>query len=71
MGETKDISMKNYQWSHFGAILFDVILGSIIIRYTYGRKDRRGSFYVGVILVLFSLLGLIPVFQDYEKIVIS
>ena len=74
MGGTKDISMKSYQWGHFGAIIFNVILGSIIVFYNYRNRNTLGkkvTFWTACVLILFSILGLIPVFQDYDKIIIS
>ena len=71
MRESKDISMESYQWGHFGAIMFDVILGTIIFYCNYKNRNTLGkkvTFWAACILILFSLLGLIPVFQNYDEI---
>ena len=35
----KDISMENYQWSHFGAIIADVIVLGVIAYFSFKSKQ--------------------------------
>ena len=94
---TKEISNAAYQWGHFGVILFDIIVSSIIIYLAYRIKNspevlknvntfgngdkifkrkisslRRIKLFaniiiwISVLVIVISLLGLIPVFKNYE-----
>lgn len=74
MGEKKEISMEAYQWGHFGTILFHLIIGSLIVYYNYTEKSKLGrkvTLWAAIVLIIVSLLALIPVFKDYDEIVIS
>jgi len=94
---TKEISNAAYQWGHFGVILFEIIVSSIIIYLAYRIKNspevlknvntfgngdkifkrkisslRRIKLFaniiiwISVLVIIISLLGLIPVFKNYE-----
>ena len=94
---TKEISNAAYQWGHFGVILFEIIVSSIIIYLAYRIKNspevlknvntfgngdkifkrkisslRRIKLFaniiiwISVLVIVISLLGLIPVFKNYE-----
>ncbi len=93
---TKEISNAAYQWGHFGVILFEIIVSSIIIYLAYRIKNspevlknvntfgngdkifkrkisslRRIKLFaniiiwISVLVIIISLLGLIPVFNNY------
>ena len=93
----KEISNAAYQWGHFGVILFEIIVSSIIIYLAYRIKNspevlknintfgngdkifkrkisslRRIKLFaniiiwISVLVIIISLLGLIPVFKNYE-----
>ena len=85
----KNISMSSYQWGHFGAIMFDVIVFSIIAFFAFRTREmvlhsnknilRKGKialnlsiiFWISIVVAIVTLLGLIPVFKDYDRIIIS
>ena len=85
----KNISMASYQWGHFGAIMADVIVFSVIAFFAYrtrtliinssGNILRKTTllfnlnviFWLSIIVAFITLLGLIPVFKDYDRIIIS
>ena len=85
----KNISMASYQWGHFGAILADVVVFSVIAFFSYrsrisiinssGNTFRKTTllfnlnviFWLSIIVAFITLLGLIPVFKDYDRIIIS
>ena len=85
----KNISMSAYQWGHFGAIMFDVIVFSIIAFFAFRTREmvlrsnknilRKGKialnlsiiFWISIVVAIVTLLGLIPVFKDYDRIIIS
>jgi len=93
----KEISNSVYQWGHFGVIIFEVIIFSIIAYLsfriknapevlkdisTFGNSDTKFKrkisslrrikvfamviFWISLFMIVLSLLGLIPVFQNYE-----
>ena len=85
----KHISMDGYQWGHFGAIIFDVIVFAIIAFFAYRTKGliinsrknvlKRSTitfnlniiFWLSLVVAFVTLLGLIPVFKNYDRIIIS
>ena len=85
----KHVSMEGYQWGHFGAIMFDVIVSGIIAFLAYKTRymivsssknvlkrsqivfNLKIIFWLSIIVAFVTLLGLIPVFQDHDRIVIS
>lgn len=85
----KNISMSAYQWGHFGAIMFDVIVFSVISFFAFRTREmvlrsnknilRKGKialnlsiiFWISIVVAIVTLLGLIPVFKDYDRIIIS
>jgi len=93
----KEISNAAYQWGHFGVIIFEVIIFSIIAYLafriknspevlkdvnTFGNGDTKFKrkisslrrikvfttiiFWISILMIILSLLGLIPVFKNYE-----
>ena len=76
MGETKEISKKSHVWGHIGAITFDVLIGVLLIVLYFKEKIGRISrkmmvLILGIILVFFSLMSLVPILMDYDKIIIE
>ena len=81
--------MSSYQWGHFGAIMFDVIVFSVISFFAFRTREmvlrsnknilRKGKialnlsiiFWISIVVAIVTLLGLIPVFKDYDRIIIS
>ena len=68
----KEISNSAYQWGHFGVIVFEVIIFSIIAYLAFRIKNAPevlkdvNTFWVSIFMIVLSLLGLIPVFKNYE-----
>ncbi len=76
MAETKDIDKKSYIWSHVAVIIFHTLVGAAMITNYYksrilGVDSSTFLFYLGWFLVILSLLSLVPILKDYEKIVIE
>ena len=76
MAEDKEITKRTYVWAHVGTIMFHVLIGALLIALYF--KDSLGAasrktmvLILGVILVVISLLALIPILQNYNKIIIS
>lgn len=74
--DTKKISKKTYVWAHIGTILFHTLIGILLVVLYY--KDHLGKvtrqtmvLILGVILIIVSLMGLVPILKDYNKIEIS
>ena len=74
--ETKKIAKKTYVWAHIGTILFHTLIGILLVVLYY--KDHLGKvtrqtmvLILGVILITVSLMGLVPILKDYNKIEIS
>ena len=85
----KHISMSGYQWGHFGAIMFDAIVFTIIAFFAFRTREmilnsnsnvlRKTKiafnlsviYWLSIVVAFITLLGLIPVFRDYDRIVIS
>ena len=76
MTETKDIDKKTYIWSHLAVIIFHTFVGAVMITNYYrsrifGVESSTFLFYLGWFLVILSLLSLVPILKDYDKIVIE
>ena len=71
MTTTKNVSKEGYVWGHFGTILFHLIIALLLIfnrRFFNGEeKLRRWFFWIGIVLAIFSILALIPIFMHYNK----
>ena len=71
MGD-KNISKESYVWSHFGVILFHLIISGYLL-YIYFSKFslktiKLSCLIIGGILGIVSLLSLIPIFTDYDRV---
>ena len=76
MGETKEISKKSYVWSHVAVIIFHTLVGLALIMNYYrttllGFRSKSFLLYLGWFLVILSLLSLVPILKDYDKLVIE
>lgn len=74
--ETKKITKKTYVWAHVGTIMFHTLIGILLVVLYYkdhiGKVSRQTMVLIlGVILVVVSLMGLVPILKDYNKIEIS
>jgi len=71
MTTTKNISRDSYAWGHFGSILFHFIIALLLIfnRKIFDTEERlrRWFFWIGIVLALFSILALIPIFSKYNE----
>ena len=79
MTTTKNVSRDGYAWGHFGVILFHTIIATFLIfndnrafknffKFLNNEKSlRRTFFWIGIILLIFSLLSLWPIFMHYNK----
>jgi uncharacterized membrane protein YhaH (DUF805 family) len=79
MTTTKNVSRDGYAWGHFGVILFHTIIATFLIFndnpgfkniFKFLRKEsslRRTFFWIGIVLLIFSLLSLWPIFMHYNK----
>ena len=72
----KEVSKSAYVWGHVGSIVFHVLIASLLIALYF--RDHLGSasrktmvLILGSLLLLMSLLALIPVLMDYDKIIIE
>lgn len=73
----KNIDKDAYVWGHVATIIFHVILGLVIITYALKinsaelKNIRLVLLIAGGLLVVVSLLGLVPILKDYNKIIIE
>ncbi len=70
MTTIKNVSKNSFAWGHFGVILFHVIISLILIFNKNIFKDnniRTYLKYIGIILIIISLLALWPIFVYYDK----
>lgn len=70
MTTIKNVSKNSFAWGHFGVILFHVIISLILIFNKNIFKDdniRKYLKYIGIILIIISLLALWPIFINYDK----
>lgn len=70
--EDKTISKESYVWGHFGVILFHLAI-SIYLIYIYFSKlslktIKFSLLILGCVLALVSLLSLVPIFKDYDRV---
>jgi len=71
MGD-KTISKESYVWGHFGVILFHLLI-SVYLIYIYFSKltlktIKLSVLIIGGVLALVTLLSMIPIFSDYDKV---
>jgi len=76
MGEEKKISEKTYRWSHMGVIFYHVLTAFLLLVSQYSKKvfslePRTIVIILASLLLLVSILAIIPIAKDYEKIVIE
>ena len=91
MAGTKNISMENYQWGHFAAIMVDFVVFIVIAYLAFRIKQKIFTsvtfkddtkkkyvklrldiiFWLSLIVGVVTMFGLIPVFKDYDQIIIS
>lgn len=70
MTEEKQLNKDQFSWGHFGVILFHLILAAALIYISLKSPVEialKYTFFIGIILGLFSILALIPVFLKYNK----
>lgn len=73
---TKNVSKKAFVYGHVATICFHVILAILIIfsanKCSVFRLPQRKFLYViGGLLLVVSLLAFVPIFQDWDKMVIE
>lgn len=67
---TQDISQSAFVWGHFATILFHSIIAFLLI--WWGKTEinhaklKKYIFWIGVVLLVISLLSLIPIFSHYN-----
>jgi len=76
MAEEKRISEKTYRWSHVGVIIYHVLTAFVLIASQYMKslfslKPRTVVIVFASLLLIVSLLAIIPIAKDYEKIIIE
>ena len=73
---TKELKKSTYVWSHIGVIIFHVIIGALLVATYYrnmifGIKSNVLVLVLGILLLVMSLGSLVPILQDYDKIIIE
>jgi len=76
MGEEKKISEKTYKWSHMGVIFYHILTGFILLISQYYKKifslkSKTIVIILASLLLLVSILAIVPIMKDYEKIIIE
>ena len=69
MTTTKNISRDAFAWGHFGTILFHLIIAILLVfNHKIFKEDvRKAFFWIGIILLIISILAMIPIFMHYNK----
>ena len=71
MTTTKNVSKDRYVWGHFGVIVFHTIIAILLIfnqSIFRERNNLREWFkWIGIVLIIVSLLSLWPIFMYYNK----
>jgi glucan phosphoethanolaminetransferase (alkaline phosphatase superfamily) len=71
MTTTKNITKEAYAWGHFGVILFHLIIACLLtfnkIIFKNEYRLRKWFQWIGIILLIVSLLALVPIFMYYNK----
>ena len=73
---TKEVDKSAYIWSHVAVIIFHSLVGLLLISSYYnttikGIQTTKILLYVGWFLLILSLLSLVPILKDYDKLVIE
>ena len=73
---TKEVDKSTYIWSHIAVIVFHSLIGIILISSYYnttikGIQTTKILLYVGWFLLILSLLSLVPILKNHDKIVIE
>ena len=67
---TQEVSQKSFVWGHFGTILFHLIIATLLIYWSKTEinhaKLKKYIFWIGVVLLIVSVLALIPIFSHYD-----
>lgn len=76
MSEEKKISEKSYKWAHYGVIIYHTLTAFILIasQYTsriFSLSPRTVVIILASLLLIISLLAIVPIAKDYNKIVIE
>lgn len=76
MSEEKKISEKSYKWAHYGVIIYHALTAFILIASQYTRRifslsPRTVVIILASLLLIISLLAIVPIAKDYNKIVIE
>lgn len=76
MSEEKKISEKSYKWAHYGVIIYHTLTAFILIASQYTKKifnlsPRTVVIILASLLLIISLLAIVPIVKDYNKIVIE
>jgi len=73
---TKEVDKSAYIWSHVAVIIFHSLVGVLLISSYYnttikGIQTTKILLYVGWFLLILSLLSLVPILKNYDKLVIE
>lgn len=76
MGEEKKISEKSYKWAHYGVIIYHTLTAILLLASQYYTKilnlsSRTIVLILASLLFVISLLAIVPIAKDYEKIIIE
>ena len=76
MSEEKKISEKTYKWAHYGVIIYHTLTAFVLIASQYTQRifslsSRTVVIILASLLLIISLLAIIPIAKDYNKIVIE
>lgn len=71
MTTTKNVSKAGYAWGHFAVIIFHLIIGVLLTFnqtiYKNETKLRNWFKWIGIILLIVSVLSLVPIFMYYNR----
>lgn len=66
----KRISRDGYVWGHVGVILFHIAIGIVMVLSKF-RNLKMVVFYLGIVLIIVSILSIIPIAKKYDNITIN
>jgi hypothetical protein len=72
----KKVSKDSYKWGHVGVIIYHSLTAIVLIatqymQKTFGFNSRNVVIVVSIILLIVSLLSILPITKDYDRIVIE
>ena len=64
------ITKNTFVWSHLAVIFFHALIAGVLIYFGKSEIDniklKKYLFWIGIVLLVISLLALVPIFSDKE-----